>query len=242
MRNIIDRVPVWVAKGNHDDKWGLFAPQFVPEGCRAYYSFDYGDLHVAVLDSNLKPGDEMKKMLEWFEKDISSSRAAWKIVVAHHPFYNVGGYGYKWGRDDFVPLFHTHGVDIVFSGHAHMYERFHPMTSKDSPDRPVLYVISAGGGAPLYAPGEHPYIAVTKPVLHYTVVDIKGRSIDIRALTEKGEEIDRVSWSKTNGKPDGEYLKTAKPREGWKDPEGAPYKEPRTLRWYHRQQKEKGKK
>jgi hypothetical protein len=242
LRNIIDRVPVWVAKGNHDDKWGLFAPQFVPEGGKTYYSFDYGDLHVAVLDSNLKSSDEKKAMRDWFEKDISSSRAAWKIVAAHHPFYNVGGYGYRWGREDLVPLFHRHGVDVVFSGHAHLYERLRPMTSKENPQRPVLYIIAAGGGAPLYAPGEHPYIAVTKPVLHYAVVNIKRNTIGIRVLTEKGEEMDRISWSKTKGIPDAEYVKTAKPREEWRDPEGAPYKEPRTLRWYHQQQKKKGKK
>lgn len=145
----------------------FFLPEDGPGGER-FYSFDWGDVHVTVLDTQcLDPspnsgGDEpvppeCAQMVEWFEQDVANSRAPWKLVAMHRQAVASGKYGYsKPVAKALIPIFEEHGVDVVFQGHTHFYERTWPMrdgkTVKKSyvePGAPV-YVTSGGGGDWIY--------------------------------------------------------------------------------------------
>lgn len=92
------------------------------------YSFDYGDIHFLCLDSNryVDPTDEA--LTEWVEADLSATDAIWKIVVYHHPAFNVGAEHYdEQHMRALTPLFERHGVDLVLSGHEHNYQRTRPL-------------------------------------------------------------------------------------------------------------------
>jgi hypothetical protein len=110
----------------------------VPSGTEQYYSFDYGNVHIVSLDSQLsaRDDDQRSAMRTWLMDDLSSNEADWTIVIFHHPPYSKGSnhdsdfadtrtfdLPQKDMREEFVPVFDSYGVDLVFGGHSHSYER-----------------------------------------------------------------------------------------------------------------------
>ncbi len=93
----------------------------------ANYSFDYGDAHFICLDSNVYLDPTDAGWQTWIAQDLSDTDATWKFVVFHHPCFNVGLEHYtEQHMRVLAPLFERHGVDIVFHGHEHNYQRTRP--------------------------------------------------------------------------------------------------------------------
>lgn len=124
-------VKFYAALGNHDDPTQRFYKNFNMNGER-FYSFKApgaglglrGGARFFALDSNYMSPEQTK----WLEKELEASGADWKIPFFHHPLYSSGE---KHGgntalRDQLEPLFVKHGVDVVFTGHEHFYERLKP--------------------------------------------------------------------------------------------------------------------
>ena len=111
----------------------------VASGTEQYYSVDYNNVHVVSLDSQLSARDpaQMSAMRDWLISDLSANELDWTVVIFHHPPYSKGtnhdsdsvpqrgpvDMPQKDMREQFTPLFEAHGVDMVFSGHSHSYER-----------------------------------------------------------------------------------------------------------------------
>lgn len=108
-------------------------------GTEQYYSFDYGNVHVVSLDSQLSARDEQQRltMRKWLVSDLLNNDLDWTIIIFHHPVYTKGSHdsdtiaASQLGidqpiinlRHEFTPIFENYGVDLVFSGHSHSYER-----------------------------------------------------------------------------------------------------------------------
>ncbi|WP_339220709.1 CehA/McbA family metallohydrolase [Paenibacillus sp. FSL W7-1332] len=86
------------------------------------YSFDYGDMHIAVLNSVL----DFDKQLSWLEKDLRATDKKWKIVMGHYPYYG-GQSGDETGMDmmrvKLSQAFERLGVSLYIGGHDHVYKR-----------------------------------------------------------------------------------------------------------------------
>lgn len=110
----------------------------VASGTEQYYSFNQGNVHVVSLDSQLsaRDNDQRAAMRQWLISDLSANTLDWTIVIFHHPPYTKGANHDSddtennivdrpiWDiRNEFVPVFDEYGVDLVYSGHAHTYER-----------------------------------------------------------------------------------------------------------------------
>jgi acid phosphatase type 7 len=94
----------------------------------ANYSFDYGDAHFLCLDSNVYLDPTDAGWQAWMARDLSGTDARWKFVVFHHPCFNVGLEHYtEQHMRVLAPVFERHGVDIVFHGHEHNYQRTRPL-------------------------------------------------------------------------------------------------------------------
>ena len=125
--------------GNHEGnlQWFKFNNMFhigeaenssVITGC--YYSFDWGDAHFAVLNSNdMYPMSASQ--LNWLKNDMNSSDAQWKIVLMHRALYSAGKNINKPDtiimRNLLLPVIDELGIDVVFAGHDHMYMRTEPV-------------------------------------------------------------------------------------------------------------------
>ena len=100
-------------------------------GTEAYYSFDFGNIHFVSLNSQdidrSPPPDGI--MLSWLRDDLLATTQDWIIAYWHHPPYSKGSHNSDTEtqliqmRTNALPVLEDLGVDIVFSGHSHSYER-----------------------------------------------------------------------------------------------------------------------
>ncbi|MEO8027653.1 MAG: metallophosphoesterase, partial [Bryobacteraceae bacterium] len=116
-------VQFYASLGNHDDTNERFYKPFNMNGER-YYSFKKGNVQFFVLDSTYMD----PKQLAWIEKELGSSTADWKICYFHHAIYSSGKFHGSSTelREVVEPLFVKYGVQVVFAGHDHVYERVKP--------------------------------------------------------------------------------------------------------------------
>jgi len=129
-------VKFYAALGNHDNQTNRFYKPWNMNGER-YYSFAKKNAKFFVLDSDyLDP-----KQLQWIEKELKNSRDDWKIAYFHHPLYSSGGrHGSEVDlRVILEPLFIKYGVNVVYSGHDHVYERL-------KPQKGIYYFVSGAAG------------------------------------------------------------------------------------------------
>lgn len=122
--------------GNHDNQRNRFYPGFNMGGER-YYSYADKNARFFVLDSNqMDP-----RQLAWLEGALKQSSDPWKICYFHHPLYSDGGrHGSEVElRVVLEPLLTKYGVNVVFSGHDHVYER-------TKPQRGITYFVAGSSG------------------------------------------------------------------------------------------------
>ena len=116
-------VKFYASLGNHDDPSERLYKPFNMGGQR-YYAYSKGNVRFIVLDSNYMNTPQF----DWLEKELQAATSPWKVVYFHHPLYSDGQFH---GPDTDLrahiePLFEKYGVDVVLSGHDHVYERFKP--------------------------------------------------------------------------------------------------------------------
>lgn len=110
----------------------------VASGTEHYYSFNYGNIHFIALDSMTAsravddpatPQNEDGPMAAWLRNDLQSTTATWIIAFWHHPPYTKGSHNSDTEsqliemRQNFLPILEGAGVDLVLTGHSHIYER-----------------------------------------------------------------------------------------------------------------------
>lgn len=157
-----------------------------------WYSADYGPAHFVFFnDSGLST--EIDDQEQWMAADLDASSAPWKITLHHQPAFSSSTVHAVSSqvRDHFVPVLEAHGVNLDLAGHNHHYERMLPL--KDGVFTPggTLYVVTAGGGAPLYPNDGHAgYSAVVAVTNHYTLLKIEASSLQGQAIDLAGNVLD----------------------------------------------------
>lgn len=201
--------PVFPAIGNHDDEVASAAPYrdvFVlprnaanaayPDHVERYYSFDYGPAHFVVLDTELAFRDSLRRQeqVSWLVDDLMRTSQPWKIAVFHRPPFNSGTvHGSDLEvRSVFAPIFEAHGVSLVLSGHEHDYERTIPWRETSS-GSPVTYVVTGGGGAPLYAAGSSTWTAFSRSAHHFVRGSVSTCTVTLEAVGLSGTVFDSTT-------------------------------------------------
>ncbi len=113
-------VKFYASLGNHDSPNQRFYKPFNMDGKR-YYDYRRGNTAFFALDSNYMDPEQ----IAWLKKELSGSDAQWKICYFHHPLYSDSkAHGSDTDlRKILEPIFKQYGVQAVFSGHEHTYER-----------------------------------------------------------------------------------------------------------------------
>jgi predicted MPP superfamily phosphohydrolase len=116
-------VKFYAVFGNHDISNERFYKLFNMNG-QQYYTYKKGNVRFFALDSNYMDPQQ----LTWLEKQLQNSDSDWKICYFHHPLYSSGAFHGSSVELRLLlePLFVKYGVNVVFSGHEHIYERVKP--------------------------------------------------------------------------------------------------------------------
>ncbi|MBM3818820.1 MAG: metallophosphoesterase [Acidimicrobiia bacterium] len=175
-------VRFFAALGNHDKPDNRLYAGFNMKGER-YYTFARGPVRFVILDTNqLDP-----KQLGWADDTLARATERWKVVSFHHPLYSNGG---RHGsnvelRVVLEPLLVRHGVNVVFSGHEHIYERL-------VPQKGITYFVAGSGGQ--LRKGDLRRSATTAAGFDedrsFLLVEIAGDEMSFRAIARTGRTVD----------------------------------------------------
>ena len=170
------------ALGNHDDPETRFYEPFHMNGER-YYSFVRERARFFVLDTNLMD----RKQVAWAETALRASSEPWKIAIFHHPLYSDAG---RHGSDVQLrtilePLLVNAGVNVVFSGHDHVYERL-------VPQKGITYFVTGSSGK--LSPGDVRRSPTTAAAFDsdnaFVIAEISGESLYFQAISRTGAIVD----------------------------------------------------
>jgi predicted phosphodiesterase len=119
-----------VLKGSEENKQAFLKAAGSNYPQMTNYSFDYGNAHWTVIDANTYMDWTDAGILDWVAKDLENSKEAkWHFVMFHHPGFNSSREHFEQQHMRLLaPIFEKGGVDIVFNGHVHNYQRSYPMT------------------------------------------------------------------------------------------------------------------
>ncbi len=198
-RELLMSVPVVPVPGNHEysgtePSWFYYF--FDRPLGRSWWSLTYQTVRFIGLDTSVDytPGSPQHT---WLLQEFAAPQygsATWHIVIFHHPAFSATAHGDDPGvRKHLVPLFEQNKVDVVFQGHSHTYERYQ--------HHGICYIVTAGGGAPLYPllPDVTPPVRqVGRSVHHHCTVDVDSaaRSLILRALDTTGHIFDTVALAR----------------------------------------------
>ena len=187
LQEFIANVPINGCKGNHEGSGDLFYKYWpYPYESDFYWSFDYGPVHVVVMDQYV-PYSQGSTQYNWLVNDLAMTTKPWKIIIFHEPGWSAGGHGNNSVvQDNIQPLCETYGVDIVFAGHNHYYAR--------ADVNGIQHITTGGGGAPLYTPdSSYPYVVAAEETLHFCEIEIHGETLYLTARDTEGSVIDAFS-------------------------------------------------
>lgn len=225
--DMIARIPVVPLLGNHetyDKDWKVRMPEAylhlfaLPRIDREkyqnqFYSFDYGDVHFVVLNTQSQELADFEPSLDedevaWFKEDMAKTTKKWKIVLMHKDPLQYGFANRPQPREEgfspegrlWMPLFDQYGVDAVLSAHLHTYRDRGYIRNFQRDESGPLYLITGVAGNVQY-PGlwkQHSldeYVAPQPETDNYMTLEATDDSLTFRSFLPDGQLLEEKSIS-----------------------------------------------
>ncbi|MGE5549050.1 MAG: DNRLRE domain-containing protein [Bacteroidota bacterium] len=184
---LLNKTPMANGPGNHESS-GTTTKAFTQgtNGSQLYFSFDYGDAHFCVIDTNDSAvGTVGSAQYNWIDNDLRTTTKPWKFVVYHKTAYVAGGHGENaatktLSHNIFVPR----GVQAVFSGHSHFYQR--------SYYEGIHHLQIGTVGAELDSTGSASYVQKTVRDYCFAIVDMTPTTFHMAVYEDGGTLVDTL--------------------------------------------------
>jgi 3',5'-cyclic AMP phosphodiesterase CpdA len=213
MSQLASRIPIFPVPGNGESDLYWYDRFHDLPGEPGVYSFRFGNAEFFMLDSNRAEEEfrEGGRQYEWLREKLAASDATWKFAAHHHPVYtsDEDDYGNTWRGEQsplgdinvrrVMSLYEEFGVDAVFFGHLHTYERSWPVRGGQvNASEGVVYIQSGGAGGHLenFAPTRSWFKRQTMRGHHYCMLDIAGGTLEFRMYSTDGSLRDLMTLSK----------------------------------------------
>jgi len=207
-RNLLHTIPLYPVLGNHERHAKYYFNYFSLPGIESWYSFDYGNAHFIMLDSDANELTAGSEQLAWLIDDLEHDSANWTFVSFHYPPFTAGGNYYRKSRIKLKNLIHPvmekYGVDMVFGGHDHNYERSYPIMSR-SGKTPVTYIVAGNGGTSMRYIGEREWTHYAERVFGFAMININGPKLHLQAYSIDDKVIDELILDKSDPKSVAAY-------------------------------------
>lgn len=182
-----------------------------------YYSFNYGDVHFAVLNAQIDEMEQfcpglLEEQLAWLRRDLASDSSKWKIVLLHK---DVLRYAFNDRPNSFdpatlqftplaqqlMPVFDEYGVDAVLTAHLHTYRRRVPLKNFAPDAAGTTYILTGVAGSVRYAGlwQQNPADAALAPQpedANYLTLEAAPDALTFKAFLPDGTEFDSVTITK----------------------------------------------
>ena len=180
---LANKVKFYATLGNHDLALQTHYQNFNMDG-KEYYRFKKGNVAFYSLNSNYMD----KKQVKWLEEELAKDLSEWKICFFHHPPYSSAG---KHGSDEQLrevvePIFVKYGVNVVLTGHDHVYEKI-------KPQKGINYFVSGAGGK-LRSGDISKSSKLTEKAydrdMHFMLFEVDGDQMYFQVISRTGETVD----------------------------------------------------
>lgn len=206
---------VYHSIGNHECKGDgeevypeVFALPENINGTEYYYSFAFGNAVFICLDTEEDETGSLGYVQNNWLKNVLTENLdkTWKIIWFHRPFYTTGSHEGEMNdkMDTWFDTFDTYGVDMIFNGHDHMYERTKPVQKNglvlddygSKEDEGRCQIVCGGAGAPLYSPGNADWLETAAKKFHYCKIEIDGNDLSLKVFDETNTQFDALDLHK----------------------------------------------
>lgn len=199
--------PIVPTVGNHENIGNgvetyrqLFkTPENGPEEFKGtVYSFDYGNAHFAVLNTETTI-EGLELQADWLKENMAKSKKQWKIAVFHRaPYYSNPQGGSENVREIFTKAMDDADIDLAISGHDHAYVRTMPLKNGKKQDDGTTYLIAGSTGSKFYPTTPQDYMEkfFDEKTQIYTNVAVEDNSIRLLSKTRDGRIVDDFTISK----------------------------------------------
>jgi predicted phosphodiesterase len=187
--SVLSSAPVFYSPGNHEG-WGQNPKAFFQGPANNavedpdYYSFDYGDLHVVMVNSMVSTASGSAQY-NFVQSDLQNSTKPWKIVFNHYPGYCAGGHGEDANMKTMsTNIFEKTGVQMVLSGHSHFYQ--HNLVNG------IHHMVVGTAGAGFVSPGSASYVVKSVQNYCYAIIDVTPTSFHYVAYNDAGNILETI--------------------------------------------------
>ncbi len=228
---MIENIPFAPVMGNHETynmEWKVAMPTpyltlfSLPENGSSenrnhYYSFDYGDVHFTVLNTqndelaDFKP-DLMQEQLAWLRSDLANTQSKWKVVLMHKDIlryaftdrpniFDPASIQFTPWAEELMPVFEEFNVDAVLTAHLHTYRRRVPLKNFRPDNSGITYILTGVAGSVRYANlwQQNPTDAALAPQpedANYLSLEKTDDALTFKAFLPDGTQFDAATITK----------------------------------------------